>query len=652
MTARTMKHLKLIPILAFFIPFATSGQVRLPRLISDGMVLQRDANVRIWGWASPHEQISIHFIDSTYRTTAAASGQWSIVLAPLGAGGPYEMHLEATTSTKIRDILVGDVWVCSGQSNMELSMRRASPNYQAEIEASQNDQIRQFLVPQKYNFNVPEKDLQTGTWKAATPETVLDFSAVAYFFARELYERHKIPIGLINASLGGSPAEAWMSEESLKSFPASYAEAQRFKDSSLIREIEHQDQKRIQAWYRLLNEKDAGYKDPRTVWYDPALNTSGWPTMMIPGYWSDTELGPVNGVVWFRRVFDVPPSLVAKPATLILGRIVDADSVFVNGVYVGTTSYQYPPRRYELPANVLHEGQNKIAVRVINVSGRGGFVLGKEYAIISKDTALDLKGAWQYRLGAAMEPLASQTFVRWKPLGLFNGMIAPLLNYRIRGFVWYQGESNAGRPVEYRELLPALIRDWRDQWGDGDYPFLFVQLPNFMESRSDPSESNWALLREAQLMTLSVLNTGMAVTIDVGEWNDIHPLDKMNVGTRLALAAERVAYGDTNIVFSGPTYQSMRAEGDRIILKFANAGTGLLAKGGGELRHFSIAGADKRFVWAKAKIEKDNIIVWNDEISRPVAVRYAWADNPEGANLFNREGLPASPFRTDDWPVK
>ena len=296
----------------------------------------------------------------------------------------------------------------------------------------------------------------------------------------------------------------------------------------------------------------------------------------------------------------------------------------------------------------MKEGKNTIVVRVISNIGNGGFVLDKPYTLIAGGDTIDLRGDWQYKLGAAMQPLASQTFIRWKPLGLYNAMISPLLNYRMKGVIWYQGESNAGKPIEYRKLFPALIQDWRNNWDEGDFPFLFVQLPNFMESQSQPSESNWALLREAQLKTLSLQNTGMAVTIDIGEWNDIHPLDKKDVGKRLALAAQRVAYYDSTVVYSGPIYHSMKIRGNKIILTFTNTGSGLIARGSKELKCFAIAGKDKKFVWAKARIEHNTIIVWNTKIKNPKAVRYAWADNPEGANLFNKEGLPASPFRTDE----
>jgi len=644
--------IKKIVFLFLLLSITIFSQVRLPKLISDGMVLQRDTKVKIWGWASQDEKISVRFIDSTYNTKANDNGEWNIILNQLKAGGPYTMQIVANNSITIRDILVGDVWVCSGQSNMELPMSRVKPIYENEIANSENNFIRQFYVPQKYNFNKTENDFQWGSWKSANPENILNFSAVGYFFQKELYDKYKIPVGVINTSLGGSPAESWLSEDALKEFPAYYKEAHRFKDSSLIKQIEDSDNNRINAWYVLLRQKDEGYKDLQNIWYKPSLNTSGWATMKIPGYWADTKLGFVNGVVWFRKSFVVPSSVAGIKAKLNLGRIVDADSVFINGRFVGTTSYQYPPRRYVIPEGVLKAGENNITVRVISNSGRGGFVLDKQYEIISGDTKIDLTGEWQYKLGATMQPLGSQTFIRWKPEGLYNAMLAPLLNYRIKGVAWYQGESNAERAIEYRKLLPALIRDWRKNWSQGDFPFLIVQLPNFMDAKGEPSESGWALLREAQLQTLSLPNTALAVTIDIGEWNDIHPLNKKDVGIRLELAAEKIAYGNNNVVYSGPRYRSMKVEGNKIILTFSNTGSGLSAKGGGELKYFAIAGPDKKFVWASARIDNNNVIVWNDRVANPVAVRYAWADNPEGANLFNQEGLPASPFRTDDWPGK
>jgi sialate O-acetylesterase len=321
--------------------------------------------------------------------------------------------------------------------------------------------------------------------------------------------------------------------------------------------------------------------------------------------------------------------------------------VYLNGKFVGTTSYQYPPRRYDVPEGILKEGKNTIVVRIINSSGQGGFVENKFYGLDFGNQTVDLQGEWRYKLGVKMEPLAGETFIRWKPMGLYNAMLAPLLKYSIKGVIWYQGEANTGRAMEYRNLFATLINDWRSKWNQGDFPFLYVQLPNFMKSYEQPTESNWAMLRESQLKTLALPNTGMAVAIDIGEWNDIHPLNKKDVGNRLALAAQKWAYGDDKIEYSGPVYKSMRIEGNKIILSFTHTGSGLMIKGD-KLNAFAIAGEDNQFVWANAEIKENEIIVYNDKITHPVAVRYAWADNPENANLYNQEKLPASPFRTNE----
>jgi len=623
------------------------GQTRLPALISDGMVLQREAEVKIWGWDKAQQKVTVNFIGNTYEAYTSDSGKWEAPVSKLKAGGPYTMTITGSDSIIIQDILVGDVWVCSGQSNMELNMKRASPLYGKEIETSENNYIRYFATPQSYNFIKPLEDYRGGSWKKANPQNVLNFGAIAYFFARELNLKFDIPIGIINTAIGGTPIEAWISEEAIKAFPEHFNEAQRFKDKALIEQIELENQAKTQDWYKELGQKDLGYADPLNKWTDPDMKTEDWDRMKIPGYWAHTEQGKVNGVLWFRKYFDVPSSMAGKPAKLFMGRIVDADSVFVNGIFSGTTSYQYPPRRYDIPQGVLHEGKNTIVVRVISNSGMGGFVPDKPYELITADQKIDLKGEWYYRLGATIKPLGNQITVKYKPTGLFNAMIAPLLNYRIKGVLWYQGESNAERPLEYRNLFPALINDWRSHWKQGDFPFLYVQLPNFMAASDVPGESNWAMLRESQLKTLSLPETAMAVAIDVGEWNDIHPLNKMDVAKRLALAARKVAYRE-EVVYSGPVYESMEVKRNKAVLSFLHTGR-LIARGDSTLNQFAIAGADRKFVWANAIIKKNHVIVWNDQIKNPVAVRYAWADNPAGANLYNKEGLPASPFRTDEW---
>jgi sialate O-acetylesterase len=452
-----------------------------------------------------------------------------------------------------------------------------------------------------------------------------------------------VPVGLINAALGGSPVQAWISEDALKEFPAYYNEAQQFKDGSLITRIETKDSITRANWYSLLNSRDEGLQQD---WKSTSFNDSSWQPFTIPGYWSDKQ--PVNGAAWFRKEINVPASMAGQAVHLWLGRIVDADSVYVNGVFVGTTGYQYPPRKYEVPAGLLKEGKNLVAVRVINSAGKGGFVPDKPYALFTGDQRIDLSGSWKYHMGATMDSLPEQTFVRWKATGLFNAMIAPLLNYAIKGAIWYQGESNASKPHDYQSLLTTLIKDWRTRWKQGGFPFLFVQLANFMDPDTTATESDWAELRQQQFNTLSVPRTAMAVAIDLGEWNDIHPLNKKDVGGRLALQAMRLAYNDSKVVASGPLYQSMKIKGDSIILTFTHTGSGLIATGNKALQHFSIAGKDRKFMKADALIRDSKVIVWSKDIAHPVAVRYAWANNPEGANLYNREGLPASPFETSE----
>ena len=631
---------KVVLLIAIFLSISVNSQIKLPRLISDNMVLQRDTKVNIWGWASAKEKIELDFNNKTYKTTTGEDGKWTIVLPSQKAGGPYQMTLKGSNTIVLQNILFGDVWLCSGQSNMELPMDRLKDKYKEVIAKAENQNIRQFLVPDQYYFASEKQDFTSGEWIAANPSSVLQFSGVAYFFALDIYEKYQIPIGLINSALGGSPAESWISEESVKKFPEYYQEYLKFKDGTLEKQIDENDQKVNKEWYQLTNKTDIGLKNK---WAAFEVDDTAWKTMNIPGYWADNELGNTNGVVWFRKEF-LLSKVKETTAKLILGRIVDADSVFVNGHFVGTTSYQYPPRIYSFNASILKEGKNEIAVRVINNSGKGGFVTDKPYELIVGDETIDLKGSWKYNLGAKMLPLPPQTFVRWKPVGLYNAMIAPLKNYAIKGVLWYQGESSTKKPSEYAALMETLIANWRTAFHQDKLPFIYVQLTNFMEAKSEPAESNWAELRQQQKNTLAVPNTGMAVTIDLGEWNDIHPLNKYDVGHRLALQARKIVYGEKDLTASGPLFKSIQKNENQLILSFSDVGTGLMVKNGDTLKEFAIAGGDGKFVWANAIIEGDKIIVSSPEIRNPTKVRYAWAHNPAEANLYNKENLPASPF--------
>lgn len=637
-----MNQIKIVISAIFFLHNAIAiCQIKLPKLISDGVVLQRNEKVKIWGWASPNENIKLEFKSKIYFAEADLQGNWSIILPEEKAGGPYQMTFSAGNEIVVKDILFGDVWVCSGQSNMELSMERLKEKYGEIIKNAKNTNIRHFLVPDKYNFQKEQNDLDSGKWVAATPETILNFSSVAYFFAKNIFEKYPVPVGLINSALGGSPIEAWLSDKALTAFPEAYAEAKKFKSNDYIKEIETADKKRNDDWYQLLNTNDQGITN---CWHLADINDSNWGQMVVPGFWFNQSIGEKNGVVWFRKEIIVPKSMVGKPAKLYMGCIVDQDFIYVNDELVGTTGYQYPPRRYTVKSTVLKDGKNVISIRVVNNSGKGGFVLDKPYYLTVENDTIDLKGVWKCKIGTVMNPLRSATAVRMKPEGLFNAMIAPLTNFKIKGVLWYQGESNTGNPEFYAKALPVLIKDWRAKWGQSDFPFLFVQLPNFMDTSSVPRESNWAALRQAQLETLSVPNTGLAVTIDLGEWNDIHPLNKEDVGKRLSLLARKIAYGESKLIALSPIPDISRFKKNKVIISFKNIDRGLIIKGGTELKSFAISNDGKNFVWANAKIIRNKVKVWNEKIGNPVMVRYAWDNNPIDANLYSKEGLPTTPF--------
>jgi sialate O-acetylesterase len=639
---------KIVAILSLVLAFQLSfSQVKLPALIRDSMILQRDAKIKIWGWSSPNEKIKISFNKKDFKTKSDANGNWSFFLPAMKAGGPYTMNIDANNHITLKDILVGDVWICTGQSNMVHQMALHAIRYADEVANANYPQIRQFWVANITNLQGPQKDLPFGNWKSANPKDVLDFSAIAYFFAKALYEKYHVPIGIINASWGGIPIEAMMSEDAFKDFPNILSTVQKNKDTAYINGLSRRG---FSGGTRPQQPQDKGMVEK---WFDPSYQPKGWKVINIPGYWEDQGIKDLDGVVWYRKEIDVPASIANGNAKAFLGRIVDADALYINGQQVGNTTYMYPQRRYAVPAGLLKPGKNLFVVRVTNNSGKGGFVPDKPYYLFAGNDTVDLKGYWDYKVGLVNQPfrgfggggggIAAQN----QPTGLYNSMIAPLVGYTMKGFVWYQGESNTGRAAEYAMLQPAMINDWRMKWNQPNAPFLFVQLPGFMDYNYLPSESQWAQLREAQLKSLSVPNTGMAVAIDLGEWNDIHPDRKKPVGDRLALAAEKIAYGE-NIVCSGPIYQSQQIDGNKITLSFTNVGSGLITNDGEDLSEFAIAGADKKFVWAKAKIEGDKVIVWNDAISNPMYVRYAWADDPVNPNFCNKEGLPASPFRTDN----
>jgi sialate O-acetylesterase len=500
----------------------------------------------------------------------------------------------------------------------------------------------------------PEPEVTSNGWQVCSPATVAQFSAVAYFFGRNLLQRYQVPVGLICSSWGGTSAEAWTSAEGLRSLPEFSARvtdlAQRTTRLTDDNQAFHQRQQAALYSPKL----DKGYPPGGKAWSAPDFDARAWPEMTLPSHWETTpDLKDYDGVVWFRKEIDLPATAASQPLTLSLGKIDDTDSTWFNGVKVGSTNAYDKDRRYVVPAALVRAGRNVVAVRVVDLGGNGG-IWGEPAALslTSAGLTLPLAGSWRYQVGFDSKDWPVSPFPggpQNMPTALFNGMIAPLIPFSLKGVIWYQGESNTGRAEQYRTLFPALITDWRKHWGAPELPFLFVQLANFLPAVPEPRPSSWAELREAQAQALVLPRTGMATAIDIGEPDDIHPHNKQEVGRRLALAARHVAYGEKTLVYSGPTYVGMAVKGAAARLKFKHVGGGLVAQSGKPLQGFAVAGADQKFHWAVAQVVDNEVVVQSEKVPAPVAVRYNWADNPNG-NLYNKDGLPAVPFRTDSWP--
>jgi sialate O-acetylesterase len=638
--------------LAFLFFYAASANVSLPKIFSNNMVLQRNQPIPVWGWAAPKEKITVLLDKQSKTTLADKDGKWMLKLDQEKEGGPFELTVKGKNSISITNVLIGEVWLCSGQSNMEMPIAGWGKinNYQQEMAAADYPQIRQFLVTKAIG-STPTNDVAGGDWKSCSPATAGDFTAVGYFFARALYRQLHVPIGLINSSWGGTMVETWISR-------GAFEKSEEFKSmiaNMSLENLEEQMKQKTAALQKRVEELQGGYDSHVSTehWKEENFDDSHWPKMKLPGLWENQKMGLENldGLVWFRRTIIVDDVDAGKPAVIEPGKIDDSDETFVNGVKVGETKNKYNDNRsYSIGAGILKAGKNVIAVRVEDTGGGGG-IFGNasdmKLSIGSKSQPLD--GDWSFYVESIYAG-SNSTGPNSFPTLLYNAMIHPLIPFGIKGAIWYQGESNAGRSYEYRKSFPLMISDWRQHWGEGDFPFYFVQLSSFDDHGGDSHVgSGWAELREAQTMTLSLPNTGMAVTTDIGEPHDIHPKNKQEVGRRLAAIALSNVYAQPG-EFSGPIYASMKTDGNKVILSFTHIGSGLSIKDKyGYLKGFEIAGADKQFHWAKAYISGDDVIVLSDEVASPVAVHYGWADDAMEANLFNKEGFPASPFRTDHW---
>ncbi len=629
---------------------ALKSEVRLPRMFSSNMVLQQGIDIPVWGWALPGEKVQVMFDNKIVSTKANEKGKWRLALPMHNYGGPFTLLVKGKNSILLENVMVGEVWICSGQSNMQWSVDHVV-NAEKEVNDANYPDIRLFQVPMVIE-QFPREELKSGEWKICTPETVPGFSAVGYFFGRNLYQELNVPIGLIQTAWGGTVAETWISSETIKDDPDFNTPLQTLQQMNLEKFREEKLNRIKTLLGGELPTEDKGMVDGKPIWNALDLNDGDWKTITAPKYWEEQGYMDIDGIGWYRKEIDLSEEQTKSNLSIHLGKIDDSDITWINGIEVGKTEGQTDKERiYTIESKYLKPGKNMIVVRVEDKGGNGG-IYGKpedQFVAIGKEK-INISGDWKFRIAKAN--IASLNVgPNSYPTLLYNAMIHPLIPYGMKGAIWYQGESNASRAKQYQRIFPSLITDWRKHWGQGDFPFLFVSLANYYPAVPEPGESNWAELREAQTKTLKLPNTGMAVTIDIGEANDIHPKNKQEVGRRLALNAFRIAYGK-NIVNSGPSYRSMEIVNNRILLTFTEKGSGLVVRDKyGYLKGFSVAGADKVFHWAKAEITSDQrIAVYSPEVSNPVAVRYGWANNPDDVNLYNREGLPAIPFRTDDWP--
>ncbi|HEV3222159.1 MAG TPA: sialate O-acetylesterase [Puia sp.] len=632
----------------FLLAFSVSAQIKMPGIFGDHMVIQRDRPVPVWGWSSPKEKLVLSFNQQKKEVIADRNGKWRVNLDPEAAGGPYILKVEGKNSLIFHDVMVGEVWICSGQSNMEFELKSAR-NANNEIMNSGYSEIRHIKIPLSLS-SMAKEDIQPSAWNVCSPKTAGDFTAVGYFFAREIVKRLHVPVGLINSTWGGTMVEAWTSHAAFENSPEfkSIINSVPDKDFEVMMK-EHRN--KLENQVKLL-QKNIIDTFPETNWKMPDYNNQTWPKISVALNWENQQLGldDLDGIVWYRKEIFLDENAINKPVTLSLGKIDDNDETYVNGIWVGSSKNWAENRAYRVPVGIFKTGKNIIAVRVEDTGGGGGFY-GDSSAVYlkSEDGFISLSDNWRFRI-AKITRNVSGVGPNDYPSLLFNAMINPLIPYGIRGVLWYQGEANTGRAFQYRTAFPLMINDWRQHWDEGNFPFYFVQLASFNSDNGNSLQgSTWAELREAQTRTLSLPATGMSVTTDIGESNDIHPKNKQDVGLRLAAIAMNNIYNQPE-EYCGPVYESMSVLGDKVILSFTHTGSGLIVKDKyGYLRGFEIAGSDHHFYYAKAILQNNKVIVYANEVSKPESIHFAWADDAGDANLYNKEGFPAVPFRTDQW---
>ena len=641
------------------------AQVKLQPLFTDNMVLQQQADVPIWGEDKAGKKVTVttSWDKRKYTTTTAANGKWKVSVATPKAGGPYSITISDGKTVRLNNVLIGEVWLCSGQSNMEMPIVGWGNDYfKAEHKDADNHPNIRLLQLNLVASMTPDNHFtaRNNGWTVCNYTNLAPFSATAYFFGRDLEKHLNVPIGLIQTCWGGTVAEAWTGKESLELDPDFTKGLKNLSEMSASKEnaMKKYEADKLQ-WQKNVDSKDAGMKNGKAVWAAPGFNDKSWMTMKVPGLFSQNGLEKFDGLVWFRHTVDIPSSMKGKALTLRLGSVDDIDVTYFNGVRIGQTEGWAKERVYQIPARLVKAGRNVIAVRNLDTGGDGGLYGKTEQFRLTADgqkgaekgtQEINLSGEWRYKVSTGMQELPAMPANPHGnpnlPTVLYNAMINPLIPYTIKGAIWYQGEANASRAYQYRDLLPLMINDWRSRWGYR-FPFYIVQLANFMARHDHPTESAWAELREAQALTTNLDNTGVSCTIDIGMEKDIHPSNKQDVGHRLALIARAKTYGQ-NVEFSGPLYKSYEIMGHCIRIHFDHTTGGLKTNDDRPVTGFAIAGPDHVWHWATATIDGNSVIVSSDKVKFPVAVRYAWADNP-ACNLYNGANLPAFPFRTDCW---
>lgn len=635
----------------------------LSPILSNGIVIQRDSAFPVWS----RKKAAVSFLGKTYESRQTDS-KWLVTLEPAQAGGPFTMNIVSDEdSIIIQDIYIGDLWLCGGQSNMEMQMSRLIDDFGEEWEtAAHYSHIRQFKAPQECDFSGVRENLSGGRWTAASGETLHEFSAVSWFFAKKMYEKYRIPIGLVNTAWGGTTVESWMSRDALADFPAKIADGEQYANPARCKETADKTDEAIQKWEDNLLREDLGLINN---WKNPCLDISGWNEITLPGNFSNAGLERFCGVIWLVKEFDITAEFASQNAKIWLGTIVDADTVYINGAEAGNTCYRYPPRKY-VPAGLLRQGKNRIVIRVTCNNGEGGITCDKPFRIFTDNETVELAGNWKYKTGVTACTRPQEFFFQRQPMGNFNAMIAPVLKFPLKGVIWYQGESNESYPHDYAKLFSCLITDWRKKNGNKKLPFLFIQLPVFGVPSDNDENSPWAIIREAQKSVLSVPFTGMAAALEFGEWNDLHPINKKDIGERLFLSAEKTLFSAGN-TSPGPILRAFNNEKgtkiNKLYLYFNNCGTGLKThtipssspRSYGPFQEInlkdiflSVTGSEGQ-MRLPAEIEKPDVISIDiSSVKNPKKVLYAWANNPRDRQLYNSDGLPAIPFKIELEPEK